>query len=43
MYTYEKANDCDNYYNIFDPEGDFVCVVIGLQDAKTVITHLNRE
>jgi hypothetical protein len=43
MYTYKKANDCDNYYDIFDPEGDFVCVVIGLYDAEALISHLNRK
>ena len=41
MYTYKVGPG--NFYEIFDPDDVFICMVAGLSSTQALISHLNRE
>jgi hypothetical protein len=46
MYTKEisyNGPDGSDYWAILDPEGGFVCTVLGELAAILLLSHLNRE
>lgn len=45
MYTTQKVNTIDqslDYWEILDPDGDWICTVIGEDNANALLSHLNR-
>lgn len=45
MYTTQKINTLDeslDYWEILDPNEDQICTVIGEENAKALLIHLNR-
>jgi hypothetical protein len=46
MYTYKLESNPfseKDYYIIYDPDGVSICSVNFLEDAKALLSHLNRE
>jgi hypothetical protein len=41
--VFDKEGDCyGSTFQILDPEGDEVCVVVGDQASEDLLSHLNR-
>lgn len=42
MYTAEKAAIAGDSWDISDPDGDYVCTVVGRGGVEALLSHLNR-
>jgi hypothetical protein len=43
MYTAQlSTDDPDGNWDILDPDGDYICMVLGKAAADALLSHLNR-